>query len=45
MRHPKRVAPQVIDDAEPEPSITTVRRGAELMRSFSRGACGRAVAR
>ncbi|MFI7538973.1 bifunctional acetaldehyde-CoA/alcohol dehydrogenase [Streptosporangium sp. NPDC049376] len=33
-RRPERVALQVIDDVEPEPSITTVRRGAELMRSF-----------
>ena len=31
---PERVALQIIDDVEPEPSVTTVDRGAELMRSF-----------
>lgn len=30
----ERVALQIIDDVEPEPSVTTVDRGAELMRSF-----------
>ncbi|WP_282767330.1 bifunctional acetaldehyde-CoA/alcohol dehydrogenase [Actinoplanes sandaracinus] len=33
-RRPERVALQVIDDVEPEPSVDTVDRGAELMRSF-----------
>ncbi|WP_433788597.1 bifunctional acetaldehyde-CoA/alcohol dehydrogenase [Actinoplanes sp. CA-252034] len=33
-RRPERVALQVIDDVEPEPSVATVDRGAELMRSF-----------
>ncbi|MFI7542504.1 bifunctional acetaldehyde-CoA/alcohol dehydrogenase [Actinoplanes sp. NPDC049599] len=31
---PERVALQIIDDVEPEPSLATVDRGAELMRSF-----------
>lgn len=30
----ERVALQIIDDVEPEPSVATVDRGAELMRSF-----------
>lgn len=30
----ERVALQIIDDVEPEPSLATVDRGAELMRSF-----------
>ncbi|GAA3336558.1 hypothetical protein GCM10020358_09350 [Amorphoplanes nipponensis] len=33
-RRPERVALQIIDDVEPEPSLATVDRGAELMRSF-----------
>lgn len=33
-RRANRVALQIIDDIEPEPSIGTVRRGAETMRSF-----------
>ncbi|WP_123913864.1 bifunctional acetaldehyde-CoA/alcohol dehydrogenase [Georgenia muralis] len=33
-RRARPVALQVIDDVEPEPSIGTVRRGAESMRSF-----------
>ncbi|MDR7275762.1 acetaldehyde dehydrogenase/alcohol dehydrogenase [Catenuloplanes atrovinosus] len=33
-RRPERVALQIIDDVEPEPSVATVDRGAELMRSF-----------
>ncbi|MFC7530095.1 bifunctional acetaldehyde-CoA/alcohol dehydrogenase [Actinoplanes sp. GCM10030250] len=33
-RRPERVALQIIDDVEPEPSVGTVDRGAELMRSF-----------
>jgi acetaldehyde dehydrogenase/alcohol dehydrogenase len=33
-RRPDRVALQIIDDVEPEPSLATVDRGAELMRSF-----------
>ncbi|MFI6133713.1 bifunctional acetaldehyde-CoA/alcohol dehydrogenase [Micromonospora sp. NPDC051141] len=33
-RRPDRVALQIIDDVEPEPSVGTVDRGAELMRSF-----------
>jgi acetaldehyde dehydrogenase/alcohol dehydrogenase len=31
---PERVALQIIDDVEPEPSVATVDRGADLMRSF-----------
>ncbi|WIM92858.1 bifunctional acetaldehyde-CoA/alcohol dehydrogenase [Actinoplanes oblitus] len=31
---PNRVVLQIIDDVEPEPRMTTVERGAELMRSF-----------
>jgi acetaldehyde dehydrogenase / alcohol dehydrogenase len=33
-RRENRVALQIIDDVEPEPSVETVERGAELMRSF-----------
>ncbi|MFC4535256.1 bifunctional acetaldehyde-CoA/alcohol dehydrogenase [Sphaerisporangium dianthi] len=33
-RRPERVALQIIDDVEPEPSVATVDRGAELMRHF-----------
>ncbi|MEU4218238.1 bifunctional acetaldehyde-CoA/alcohol dehydrogenase [Actinoplanes sp. NPDC026623] len=33
-RHPNRVVLQIIDDVEPEPRMTTVDSGAELMRSF-----------
>ncbi|MBT0771462.1 bifunctional acetaldehyde-CoA/alcohol dehydrogenase [Kineosporia sp. J2-2] len=33
-RRPNRVVLQIIDDVEPEPQMTTVDRGAELMRSF-----------
>lgn len=33
-RRSERVALQIIDDVEPEPSIATVRRGAEAMRAF-----------
>ncbi|MET8154294.1 bifunctional acetaldehyde-CoA/alcohol dehydrogenase [Actinoplanes sp. NPDC049668] len=33
-RHPNRVVLQIIDDVEPEPRMTSVDRGAELMRSF-----------
>jgi acetaldehyde dehydrogenase/alcohol dehydrogenase len=33
-RRPERVALQIIDDVEPEPSLATVDRGADLMRSF-----------
>ncbi|WP_255658571.1 bifunctional acetaldehyde-CoA/alcohol dehydrogenase [Actinoplanes sp. L3-i22] len=33
-RRPDRVVVQIIDDVEPEPRMTTVERGAELMRSF-----------
>ncbi|MEO3863840.1 bifunctional acetaldehyde-CoA/alcohol dehydrogenase [Acrocarpospora sp. B8E8] len=33
-RRPERVALQIIDDVEPEPSVVTVDRGAELMRAF-----------
>ncbi|MFC4556517.1 bifunctional acetaldehyde-CoA/alcohol dehydrogenase [Georgenia faecalis] len=33
-RRPERVALQIIDDVEPEPSIGTVRKGAESMRAF-----------
>ncbi|XNQ41552.1 bifunctional acetaldehyde-CoA/alcohol dehydrogenase [Georgenia phoenicis] len=33
-RRPGKVALQVIDDVEPEPSITTVERGAAAMREF-----------
>ncbi|MEU4419221.1 bifunctional acetaldehyde-CoA/alcohol dehydrogenase [Actinoplanes sp. NPDC024001] len=33
-RRPNQVALQIIDDVEPEPRMTTVDRGAELMRSF-----------
>ena len=33
-RRPNRVVLQIIDDVEPEPRMTTVDRGAELMRSF-----------
>ncbi|MCM4085173.1 bifunctional acetaldehyde-CoA/alcohol dehydrogenase [Paractinoplanes hotanensis] len=31
---PEQIALQIIDDVEPEPEITTVERGAALMRSF-----------
>ncbi|GID32333.1 bifunctional acetaldehyde-CoA/alcohol dehydrogenase [Paractinoplanes brasiliensis] len=31
---PNRIALQIIDDVEPEPEMTTVERGAALMRSF-----------
>ncbi|MDY7088228.1 MAG: bifunctional acetaldehyde-CoA/alcohol dehydrogenase [Actinomycetota bacterium] len=31
---PNRIALQIIDDVEPEPQMTTVERGAALMRSF-----------
>ncbi|MBD8062569.1 bifunctional acetaldehyde-CoA/alcohol dehydrogenase [Actinomycetaceae bacterium Sa1BUA1] len=33
-RRPGKVALQIIDDVEPEPSITTVERGASAMREF-----------
>ena len=33
-RRPGKVALQIIDDVEPEPSITTVERGAQAMREF-----------
>ncbi|GLY30933.1 bifunctional acetaldehyde-CoA/alcohol dehydrogenase [Kineosporia sp. NBRC 101731] len=33
-QRPNRVVLQIIDDVEPEPQMTTVDRGAELMRSF-----------
>ncbi|MFI7700662.1 bifunctional acetaldehyde-CoA/alcohol dehydrogenase [Nonomuraea sp. NPDC049480] len=33
-RRPERVALQIIDDVEPEPTVATVDRGAELMRQF-----------
>jgi len=33
-RRQQQVALQIIDTVEPEPSTTTVYRGAELMRSF-----------
>ncbi|MBG0817516.1 bifunctional acetaldehyde-CoA/alcohol dehydrogenase [Planomonospora sp. ID82291] len=33
-RRGERVALQIIDDVEPEPSVATVDRGAELMRGF-----------
>ncbi|PYG00868.1 acetaldehyde dehydrogenase / alcohol dehydrogenase [Georgenia satyanarayanai] len=33
-RRPGKVALQIIDDVEPEPSITTVERGADAMREF-----------
>ncbi|GGN64680.1 aldehyde-alcohol dehydrogenase [Actinoplanes lobatus] len=33
-RRPNQVVLQIIDDVEPEPRMTTVDRGAELMRSF-----------
>ncbi|MFC4060541.1 bifunctional acetaldehyde-CoA/alcohol dehydrogenase, partial [Planomonospora corallina] len=33
-RRGERVALQIVDDVEPEPSVTTVDRGAELMRAF-----------
>lgn len=33
-RRPGKVALQIIDDVEPEPSITTVERGANAMREF-----------
>jgi acetaldehyde dehydrogenase/alcohol dehydrogenase len=33
-RRAERVALQIIDDVEPEPSVRTVDRGADLMRSF-----------
>ncbi|GII79992.1 aldehyde-alcohol dehydrogenase [Sphaerisporangium rufum] len=33
-RRPERVALQIIDDVEPEPSVATVDRGAEQMRHF-----------
>ncbi|MFB9682379.1 bifunctional acetaldehyde-CoA/alcohol dehydrogenase [Streptosporangium vulgare] len=33
-RRPERVALQIIDDVEPEPSVATVDRGAALMRAF-----------
>ncbi|GIH91211.1 bifunctional acetaldehyde-CoA/alcohol dehydrogenase [Planobispora siamensis] len=33
-RRAERVALQIIDDVEPEPSVVTVDRGAELMRAF-----------
>lgn len=33
-RRPNQVALQIIDDVEPEPRMTTVDRGASLMRSF-----------
>src|SRR5690625_824763 len=33
-RRPEKVALQIIDDIEPEPSVETVQRGAKLMRSF-----------
>ncbi|MFC7382256.1 bifunctional acetaldehyde-CoA/alcohol dehydrogenase [Sphaerisporangium rhizosphaerae] len=33
-RRAERVALQIIDDVEPEPSVATVDRGAELMRAF-----------
>ncbi|NLE70952.1 MAG: bifunctional acetaldehyde-CoA/alcohol dehydrogenase [Actinomycetales bacterium] len=33
-RRPNKVALQIIDNVEPEPSISTVDRGAELMREF-----------
>ncbi|SBT48719.1 bifunctional acetaldehyde-CoA/alcohol dehydrogenase [Micromonospora auratinigra] len=34
-RRAGKVALQIIDDVEPEPSVTTVDRGAELMRAFA----------
>ena len=33
-RRAEKVALQIIDDVEPEPGVTTVDRGAELMRAF-----------
>jgi acetaldehyde dehydrogenase / alcohol dehydrogenase len=33
-QRPQRIALQIIDDVEPEPSLATVDRGADLMRSF-----------
>src|SRR5690625_5142847 len=33
-RRPEKVALQIIDDIEPEPSVETVQRGAKLMRQF-----------
>ncbi len=33
-RRPTKVALQIIDDVEPEPSVNTVMRGAALMRAF-----------
>ncbi|MEV4842005.1 bifunctional acetaldehyde-CoA/alcohol dehydrogenase [Micromonospora matsumotoense] len=33
-RRPEKIALQIIDDVEPEPSLTTVDRGAALMRAF-----------
>ncbi len=33
-RRPEHVALQIIDSVEPEPSVATVQRGAELMREF-----------
>ncbi|WKU02716.1 bifunctional acetaldehyde-CoA/alcohol dehydrogenase [Micromonospora sp. HUAS LYJ1] len=33
-RRPERIALQIIDDVEPEPSVDTVDRGAALMRAF-----------
>ena len=33
-RRPQKIALQIIDSVEPEPSIATVDRGAELMREF-----------
>ncbi|WP_431925420.1 bifunctional acetaldehyde-CoA/alcohol dehydrogenase [Micromonospora wenchangensis] len=33
-RRPERIALQIIDDVEPEPSVETVDRGAALMRAF-----------
>ena len=34
-RRPNKIALQIIDSVEPEPSIATVDRGAELMREFN----------
>ncbi|WP_432901067.1 bifunctional acetaldehyde-CoA/alcohol dehydrogenase [Micromonospora matsumotoense] len=33
-RRPEKIALQIIDDVEPEPSVATVDRGAALMRAF-----------
>lgn len=33
-RRPNQVSVQIIDDVEPEPSVATVKRGAEVLRAF-----------